>query len=161
MAAGAAFCAACGKPLSAGSAAGQPSAPVAAPTPWTPVGPGAPSPARGVAFMILVTLITCGFYMIRWYFAVLGELTRAGKSPTGNSPWLDFLLALLTCGLWGLFVDYRIAKTVAELQAAHGIVPPNDTTLVVLVLDIVGLGLIGSAVQQSEMNRLWTVGRWT
>jgi len=35
----------------------------------------------------------------------------------------------------------------------------NDTATLVVVLDILGLGVVGSAVHQSELNRIWEARR--
>ncbi len=112
---------------------------------------------RSPGLVVLFAIITCGIYIIYWYFKTLGELRDAGHSPTGNPPMLDFLIALITCGIYGIFVDYRISKTLVELQTARGL-PINDTAVLVILLDIFGLGVIGSAIQQSELNKIWSSG---
>lgn len=156
------FCSSCGHAIASGSrfCAGC-GAMSASATTRVPAQPGfPPATNRGVLFVVLMTVLTCGLYLVRWYFAVLGELDRAGRSPMGHSRWVDFLLCIVTLGLWGLFVDYRIAKTIAQLQEERHVTRPNDTSTIVLLLDLFGVGLIGSALQQSEINRLWKEGRW-
>ncbi len=109
---------------------------------------------RSPAWVLVLSIITCGIYHVYWYFATLGEMRDAGHSPTGNSPWLDFLLAIVTLGLYGFYVDYRIGKQIVDMQAALGL-RENDTAIIAVVLDIVGLGVVASALQQSELNRVW------
>jgi hypothetical protein len=109
---------------------------------------------RSPALVLLFSIITCGIYHVYWYFAVLYEMRDAGHSPTGNSPWLDFLIAVVTLGLYGFYVDYRIGKEILELQAERGL-RENDTSVMAVVLDIFGLGVVASALQQSELNRVW------
>jgi hypothetical protein len=109
---------------------------------------------RSPALVLLFSVGTCGIYHVYWYFATLGEMLDAGHSPTGNAPWLDFLIAVLTIGLYGFYVDYRIGKEILEMQAERGL-RENDTSIIAVVLDIVGLGVVASALQQSELNRVW------
>jgi|SRR5581483_5293557 len=109
---------------------------------------------RSPAWVLVLSIITCGIYHVYWYFATLYEMRDAGHSPTGNSPWLDFLLAVVTFGLYGFYVDYRIGKEIVDMQAARGL-RENDTSIMAVVLDIFGLGVVASALQQSELNRVW------
>lgn len=120
-----------------------------------------PSRPRSVVLVVLLSIVTCGFYLVYWYFTVLGELEQAaGYQPTGHAAIIDFLLTLVTCGIWGLYVDYRISSTLFALAMARNVPNPSNTVVPVLVLDVVGLGFIGSAIHQSEMNRLWNHGAW-
>ena len=109
---------------------------------------------RSPALVLLFSIVTCGIYHVYWYFAVLYELRDVGHSPTGNDPWLDFLLAVVTLGLYGFYVDYRIGKVILELQAERGL-RENDTSIIAVVLDVVGLGVVASTLQQSELNTVW------
>jgi hypothetical protein len=113
---------------------------------------------RSPGLLILFSILTCGIYLIYWYFQTYGDLQRNGQPPTGHSAGIDFLLVIITLGIYGIFVDYRISKSLVELQRA-AMLPINDTATVVIVLDVFGLGVIGSAVHQSELNRVWAAGR--
>jgi hypothetical protein len=112
---------------------------------------------RSPALVLLFSVVTCGIYHVYWYFATLFEMRDAGHSPTGNSPWLDFLFAVVTLGLYGFYVDYRIGKELLDMQAERGL-RENDTSIIAVVLDIFGLGVVASALQQSELNRVWGSG---
>jgi hypothetical protein len=109
---------------------------------------------RSPGLVILFAIITCGFYMIYWYFQTLGELNTSGHIPTGNSPLLDFLIVIVTCGVYGIYVDYRISKVILELQQERRL-PLSDTATLVVLLDVLGLGVVGSAVHQNELNKVW------
>ena len=109
---------------------------------------------RSPGLVLLFSIITCGIYHVYWYFATLYEMRAAGHSPTGNSPWLDFLIAVVTLGIYGLYVDYRIGKEILELQAQRHL-RENDTAVLAVVLDLFGLGVVASALQQNELNRIW------
>jgi uncharacterized protein DUF4234 len=109
---------------------------------------------RSPALVLLLSVVTCGIYHVYWYFATLYEMRDAGHSPTGNSPWLDFLFAVVSFGLYGFYVDYRIGKAIIDLQAERGL-RENDTSIIAVILDIVGLGVVASTLQQSELNRVW------
>src|SRR4051794_38191507 len=105
---------------------------------------------RSPGIVILLSIVTCGIYHVYWYFATLREMRDANHSPTGNAPWVDFLIALITLGLYGLYVDYRIGKEIVEMQAERGL-RENDTSLLAIVLDLLGLGVVATALQQTEL----------
>lgn len=112
---------------------------------------------RSPGLVVLFSLITCGIYLLFWYISVLSEMREAGHSPTGNTPGLDILFMILSCGIYGLYVDYRISKEIAAMQHERGLLV-DDTSVVVLILDLCGLGVIGSALQQTNLNRIWQTG---
>ena len=86
--------------------------------------------------VILLTVITCGLYLIYWYYVVYQDLELLyGRTPTGNSFVLDLLLTVITVGLWGVYVDYQISVLCNELQQRYQM-PPNDTTLLSIILDL-------------------------
>lgn len=115
---------------------------------------------RPPATVILLSIVTCGFYLIYWYARIYEELQQlSGKTPTGNPYILDFLLVLLTCGLWGIYVDYQISMTLNELQKQKGMMV-NDTSMLVVVLDVSAYltmyftGFVSSAIQQDQLNKI-------
>lgn len=115
---------------------------------------------RSPGLVLLLGLITLGLYMIYWYYKVYDEMKRVtGSTPTGNDYVLDFILFLLTCALWGIYVDYRISRQLEELLAASG-QPAQDTGTLVVVLDVAAYltawltNFVSSAIQQDIMNKL-------
>ncbi|HEY7061228.1 MAG TPA: DUF4234 domain-containing protein [Chloroflexota bacterium] len=109
---------------------------------------------RSPGLVLLFSIITCGIYHVYWYFATLSEMAAADHSPTGNSPWLDFLIAVVTLGIYGMYVDYRIGKEIIEMQAERNL-RENDTSVLAVALDLFGLGVVATALQQNELNRIW------
>ncbi len=109
---------------------------------------------RSPGLVVLLSILTCGIYLIYWYVQTLSELNGTGHSPTGNSPLMDFLITLVTCGVYRIYVDYRMSKSILELQRERA-VPPNDTATLVVLLDIFLLGFVAPGVLQSELNKIW------
>jgi hypothetical protein len=110
--------------------------------------------------VILLTIITCGFYLIYWYYKIYQELKLyTGKTPTNNPFWLDFLINLITCGIWGIYVDYKISKQLHEIRLQNNL-KGEDSSLIVLILDSFSiftlhlLWILTSAIQQDEWNQI-------
>ena len=115
---------------------------------------------RSVATVILLSFFTCGLYLFYWYFKVYEELEFiTGKTPTENGYGLDLLLVIITCGIWGIYVDYKISLAIFEYQKRSGL-PASDTSMVAVVLDVVGYvsaygtGIVSSAIHQDQINGL-------
>ena len=116
---------------------------------------------RDPGIVLVLALFTCGFYLIYWYFKMYEELEMlTGETPTGNSFWLDFVLYIVSCGLFGIWVDYKISERLNELQRQRGMVGATDSTMMAVVLDIAAYvtgmftNYITSAVQQDQLNKL-------
>lgn len=122
-----------------------------------------PNPADAEQSPVLVFvlgLFTCGIYVLYWYYSryqVFKALT--GRTPTGNSFALDFLLLIVTCSIWHVYMDYRISMQLNDLQQEVGL-PENDTTTLTVLLDVAGYltgyvtGLVSTAIQQDQLNKV-------
>lgn len=119
---------------------------------------------RSPALVFLLSIVTCGLYLIYWYVQVYKEMEQlTGKTPTGNGYFIDFLLTVVTCGVWGIIVDYKISIQLDELLVARGL-PPQDSGMIVIVLDIASYFtaaityMATSALQQDILNKVWETG---
>ncbi|MCS7206247.1 MAG: DUF4234 domain-containing protein [Leptospiraceae bacterium] len=115
---------------------------------------------RSPLFVVVMSLITFGLYLIYWYAQIYKEIRIAtGTTPTGNSFRLDFLLSLFTFGVWGIFVDYKISTILHQIRSRHQLEGSN-TSLIVVILDVFAymtfffLWVITSAIQQEEWNQI-------
>lgn len=115
---------------------------------------------RDPVLVVILSIVTCGIYLIFWYARIYDELiTLTGKTPTGNTFILDFLLFFLTLGVWGIYVDYRISHHLNDLQEERGMTV-NDTAALVVVLDVAAYftiaftSFLSSAIQQDLLNRM-------
>jgi hypothetical protein len=115
---------------------------------------------RDAGIVLVLSLFTCGLYLFYWYYKVYEELELlAGKTPTGNSYFVDLLLVIVSCSLWGIWVDYQISMQLNELQKERGITSP-DSTMLAVGLDVCAYltgmmcNYITSAVQQDQLNKI-------
>ncbi len=115
---------------------------------------------RTPASVLILSIVTCGLYLIFWYYTVYRELTFLdGRTPTGNAYSLDLLLSIITCGVWGIYVDYKISEQLSAVQTRMGM-KTTDNTMAVVLLDVASYVTIfftyfvTSAIQQDELNRI-------
>lgn len=117
---------------------------------------------RDAGIVLVLGIFTCGFYYIYWYMKMyeeLAQLSASGRTPTGHSFWLDFLLVILTCTLYGVYVDYLISEQLKEIAAERGLTT-NDSSMTVVLLDLAAwitgflTNYLSSSIQQDQLNKL-------
>lgn len=118
-------------------------------------------PHREPAIVLVLSILTFGLYLPFWYHGLYEDLrTLDGNTPTGRGFWLDFLFVIVTCGIYGIWVDYRISLQIAEFEERQGLGPAQDTSMIVVILDVAAYftvfftNFVTSAIQQDQLNRL-------
>ena len=112
---------------------------------------------RSSAVVVLFLIVTCGFYLFYWAYATSEELRRQTGDET-IKPGIDLLLMLISCGLWGWYVQYRNARVVhAQLVGSNP--SRQDRSQLILILNIaapfVGVtALVAVYLVQEELNQL-------
>jgi hypothetical protein len=122
-------------------AAATPAPPTAA------VGPiGQP---RGVAFVIIIGLITFGIYLIYWAYKTGDEIKRYSGEGLGGVLWL-VIWVLLSIVMW--FVS---PSEVGKLYSREGQHPPvSGVTGFWMLLPLIGF-IIWVVKVQGALNRFW------
>jgi hypothetical protein len=107
---------------------------------------------RSVGLSLILTLITCGIYGIYWFIVLTNDVGRL-SGDTSFTGGKHFLLTLITCGIWSFVWSYQLGKNIAAAQERMGF-RVTDNSVIYLVLNIFGLGIVNYALAQSEVNRL-------
>jgi hypothetical protein len=108
---------------------------------------------RHPALVLGLTLLTCGIYGFVWLWQVETEI----KEELGRedlNPLLDVLLAIVTFGLWGIYLAYRLPQDIVGVQKRRG-GPVSDMSIPSLVLAVTGFWLVSIALCQHELNLAW------
>ena len=116
---------------------------------------------REPALVLILSIVTLGFYLPFWYHGVYEDLKRLdGRTPTGHGFWLDFLFVILTFAIYGIWVDYQISQQIAEIEERNGFGPVQDTSIIAVILDAASYftafftNFVTSAIHQDQLNRL-------
>ena len=112
---------------------------------------------RNTFVVLILMVITFGIYGIFWMWKTTKEL----REETGRKdlrPGVDFLLFLMTLGIWGIWVGYRNAEIVHEELLGRS-EKHNDRSLFVLGIGLLtwvtGCSwLVMAALLQEDYNRL-------
>lgn len=112
---------------------------------------------RNGALVILYSFLSCGIYMFYWFYKTSEEVRDALNDQSIN-PGTDLLLAIVTCGLWGIYIEHRNITKLHHAQLAYN---PHrqdkSTTIMILnILPFVGIpftNLVAIYMVQEEYNR--------
>lgn len=108
---------------------------------------------RSIATSVILSIITCGIYAIYWFIVMTDDAKVAANDTGMASGGVAFLLTLVTCGIYGIYWAYKMGELVAQAQNDRGMMVKNNS-VVYLVLEILGLGLIVYILVQSDLNSI-------
>ena len=104
---------------------------------------------RSIVTCILLSLVTCGIYGIYWTVMVAKEGVSV-KDPA-DSALLEIVLMLFLPFLGVFLVEKKLAEGCAAQGIAH-----TDNSILYLILDLVGLGIVSLCMLQNDWNKLAT-----
>lgn len=103
--------------------------------------------------VLILGFVTCYLYLFYWWYVTGEDIKRAlGRDET--NPPLELVLNLLTCSIYSIYLSYKYPKLVLEMQEKAR-VPPNDTSLLSVLLSLFSLGPIACYLIQTDLNRIW------
>ncbi len=106
---------------------------------------------RNIAVCIILSIITCGIYGIYWFIVLTDDAKNASQDLQCTSGGIAFLLTLVTCGIYGIYWAYKMGKTISSAKVKNNL-PAEDNSVLYLILQILGLGIINYAIMQNELN---------
>lgn len=101
---------------------------------------------RSIVLCIVFSIITCGIYGIYWFVCLNDDMNTLVKDDYQTSGGIAFLLTLVTCGLYGIYWIYKMSQKMNVLR------PNSDNTVLFIILQICGLGIVNYCIMQSEIN---------
>jgi hypothetical protein len=108
---------------------------------------------RNPLTVLILGFLTCYIYLFYWWYVTGVDIKRAlGRDET--NPPLELALNLLTCSLYSIYLSYKYPKLVLEMQE-RARVPPDDKSLVSVLLSLFSLGPIACYLIQTDLNRIW------
>lgn len=107
---------------------------------------------KSIAVSILLTIVTCGIYGIYWYYTIADSFHRSNaQNRVATEPGITTLLYVVTCGIYGIYTAYVWGKATQEIAPQYGY-PPEDKSILYLLLTIFGLSIVAFALVQSDIN---------
>ena len=130
--------------------------------PYQPNGPQygnyrAPVKNRNIARCVVLSIITCGIYGIDWLVCLVDDLHVASGRTGDTSGGMVFLLSLITCGIYGIYWMYKAGEKVAYIKQRNTGEVDSSSSVLYLILGIIGFGIVAYALIQSELNKVATL----
>lgn len=109
-------------------------------------------PERNIAISVILSIVTCGIYGIYWFICLTDEV-NAASNENDTTGGMAFLLTIITCGIYGIYWAYRIGqKLVVAANNNNRVI--SDNSIIYLLLQLFGLGIINYCLIQNELNHL-------
>lgn len=112
---------------------------------------------RSTVMVFLWTILTCGLYNDYFIYMATTEINQFLDEHEMN-PRMELLYCSLTCGLWKIVWDYKIGKRIQKMQILSQRLP-HDHSIVYVTLNLCGLGVMNSILQQNDLNCIWKAMR--
>lgn len=111
---------------------------------------------KNIITCIILTIVTCGIYGVIWFIAITDDMKNASGDISMPSGGMAFLLTIVTCGIYGYFWIWKMAKASIMAKAKRGM-PAEDNTILYLVLQLFGLGVVNYCLIQNDLNTMATM----
>ena len=108
---------------------------------------------KEIVTCILLSFITCGIYGIVWFINLTDDVALLSEDRELNGG-KAFLFTLLTCGIYGFYWAYKIGKDIQIAEEKRNIPASSDNSVLYLILQLFGLGIVVHCLAQSEINRM-------
>ena len=112
-----------------------------------PVKPLSRESEVGVALGIILSILTCGLYMIYWNYLQMKALNQLlGREEYKFWPWL--VLSIVTCGIYHVYYEYKMGSDLYVYLKEHGYEVTSNLAAIGLVFAALGLPIISDAIYQ-------------
>lgn len=108
---------------------------------------------RNIAVCIILTIVTCGIYGIYWFICLTNEANSASNTD-GTSGGMAFLLSLVTCGIYTFYWMWKQGEKIESAKSSRGLEASGNSSIIYIVLTVVGLGIVSYALMQNDLNKL-------
>lgn len=111
-----------------------------------------PIQKKDIAICIILSIVTCGIYGIIWFVSLTDDVRIASEDQTLPSGGTAFLLTLVTCGIYGFYWAYRMGQAVNTARTKRGLAANDSNSILYLILQVFGLGIVTYCLIQNELN---------
>ena len=102
---------------------------------------------------IILSIVTCGIYGLYWFVVLSDDVKDYSNDQEMMSGGVALLLTIVTCGIFGIYWAYKLGKNMFTAQQINNL-PATDNSIVYLLLEFFGLGIVAWAIIQSDLNAI-------
>ena len=108
---------------------------------------------RNPVTVLILIYVTCGIYGIVWMLGLCDDVNKGLGREEFNAV-KEIGLSIVTCGMWALWFQWRMANAVVEVQKAWGVEPEMEAT----ILFVLNFVYVGPLFIQKSLNNAWENG---
>lgn len=113
---------------------------------------------RDIALAIILSIVTCGIYGLYWFVVLTDDIKKAASDTEFQSGGIALLLTIVTCGIYGIYWAYKMGELLKKAQEKHNL-QVKDNSVLYLILEFFGFGIIAYAMMQNDLNELANVNK--
>lgn len=114
----------------------------------------APITHRSIPVAIILSIVTCGVYMLYWIYCIVTDLNTACGEVDDTSGGMVVLLSIVTCDIYMLYWYYKAGGKVNKVRYLNGNTQDSSLGLLYLLLSLFGFGFVSLALIQNELNKV-------
>ena len=84
------------------------------------------------------------------------DIQGASSEEESVTPGIELLLCIVTCGLYTIYWYYKYGKKIYNIHLEKNINPADDNGILYIILALFKFDIIGMAIMQSSVNKIWT-----
>ncbi|MCL2228209.1 MAG: DUF4234 domain-containing protein [Firmicutes bacterium] len=100
---------------------------------------------RNIWIMVLLTVVTAGFYLLFWNAMFQGQLKEQTKK--GFGPIVHLLMLVFTFGIYAIYWQYAAGSRLAEIGA-------KDRSVLYLALCFIWMSWLNPFLMQNQANNI-------
>lgn len=110
---------------------------------------------KSVPMLVILSFVTCGIYYLYWLYKTT-ELIKNFMDNSEINPTLELILCLFI-PFYQLYWFYRYSKIIyKDMTSKVSMDNTEDTSVLLLILSFLGLGIVSAAIIQDKLNSIWS-----
>ena len=105
---------------------------------------------RNIVVCMLLSIVTCGIYMLYWQYKINEELKQLSGDDSLTDGALVILFSLLTCGIYMIYWQYKMGQACDKAKGDIG----GNSAILYMLLQIFGLYYVSFCLEQHTINQL-------
>lgn len=103
---------------------------------------------RSIALSIILSIVTCGIYMLYWQYKLNDEVNDMAEDPAALGGGMVVILSIITFGIYNLYWFYKMGQKCDYIRQQD-----SYSSILYLVLGVFGLGIVSFALIQDSINK--------
>jgi hypothetical protein len=104
---------------------------------------------RSVALSVILTIATCGIYMLYWQYKLNNEVNDLAEDSAALGGGMVVVLSIVTFGIYNLYWLYKMGQKCDYIRQHDAY-----SAILYLILGVFGLGIVSFALIQDSINKV-------